>query len=60
MTFDPVGDVTRMRWSGQVRPKGAFRLLGPLVTWMGNRREQRIWASLKGHLEGAPEPDHSR
>ena len=54
LRFDPVSGGTRMRWSGHVRPKGAFRLLGPLVTWMGNRQEQRIWASLKSHLEGAP------
>lgn len=53
LRFDPVGGGTRMRWSGQVRQKGAFRLLGPLVTWMGNRQERRIWASLKSHLEGA-------
>ena len=45
---------TRMRWSGQVRPKGGFRLLGPLITWMGRRQERRIWASLKAHLETAP------
>ncbi len=56
LRFDPVADGTRMRWSGQVQPKGAFKLLGPLVTWIGNRQEQRIWASLKGHLEGTP-PD---
>ena len=54
LRFDPVAGGTRMRWSGQVRQKGAFRLLGPLVTWMGNRQEQRIWARLKSHLEGAP------
>jgi hypothetical protein len=42
-----------MRWSGQVRPKGAFRLLGPVITWMGVRQERRIWAALKNHLEAA-------
>ena len=42
-----------MRWSGQVRPKGAFRLPGPLITWMGIRQEQRMWTSLKQHLEQA-------
>lgn len=42
LRFDSVAGGTRMRWSGQVRPKGAFRLPGPLVTWMGNRQEQRI------------------
>jgi uncharacterized protein YndB with AHSA1/START domain len=53
LTFEPVVAGTCMRWSGQVRPKGAFRLLGPLITWIGVRQEQRIWASLKRHLENA-------
>jgi uncharacterized protein YndB with AHSA1/START domain len=54
LTFEPAAGGTRMRWSGQVRPKGAFRLLGPVITWMGIRQERRIWASLKRHLEAAP------
>jgi hypothetical protein len=53
LTFEPATRGTRMLWSGQVRPKGAFRLLGPMITWMGVRQEQRIWASLKRHLEAA-------
>ena len=53
LRFDPAGGGTRMRWAGEVRPKGAFGLLGPLVTWLGSRQEQRIWASLKQHLEQA-------
>ena len=53
-TFEPAAGGTRMRWSGQVRPKGAVRLLAPVITWMGTRQEQRIWASLKEHLEAAP------
>src|SRR6266571_420155 len=53
LRFDPAGGGTRMRWAGEVRPKGAFRLLGPLITWLGSRQEQRIWASLKQHLEQA-------
>jgi len=32
LTFEPAGTGTRMRWSGQVHPKRAFRLLGPLIT----------------------------
>ena len=27
LTFEPAGSGTRMRWSGQVRPKGAVKLL---------------------------------
>jgi uncharacterized protein YndB with AHSA1/START domain len=54
LTFEPAGTGTRMRWSGQVRPKGAVKLLGPLIAWMGRHQEQRIWAGLKQHLEAAP------
>jgi hypothetical protein len=54
LTFEPAASGTRMRWSGQVRPKGACKLLGPLIAWMGRNQEQRIWASLKQHLEAAP------
>ena len=53
LTFEPAPVGTRMHWSGQVRPKGAFRLLGPVITWLGMRQEQRIWTSLKKHLEAA-------
>ena len=41
LTFEPAAAGTRMR-SGQVRPKGAFRLLGLVITWMGIRQEQRM------------------
>ena len=51
LRFEPAEAGTRMRWSGRVRPKGALRLLGPLVTWKGRAQEQRIWESLKRHLE---------
>lgn len=54
LRFEPVAAGTRMMWSGQVRPKGAFRLLGPLIIWLGRHQEQRIWQSMKKHLEGAP------
>jgi Polyketide cyclase / dehydrase and lipid transport len=54
LRFEPAAAGTRMRWSGQVRPKGAIRLLGPVITWLGKRQEQRTWASLKRHLEAAP------
>ena len=38
LRFEPVAAGTRMRWSGQVRPKGAVRLLGPVITWGGSAR----------------------
>jgi uncharacterized protein YndB with AHSA1/START domain len=53
LTFEAAASGTRMRWSGQVRPKGAFKLLGPLIAWIGRHQERRIWASLKQHLEAA-------
>jgi hypothetical protein len=56
LTFEPAGAGTRMRWAGQVQPKGALRLVGPLITWLGIRQEWRIWANLKTHLETAPQP----
>jgi len=54
LRFEPTPAGTRMRWSGQVQPKGAFRLLGPVITWLGIRQEQRIWTALKQHLETTP------
>jgi hypothetical protein len=56
LTFEPAAAGTRMRWAGQVRPKSAFRLLGPVISWLGTRQERQIWASLKQHLEAAPQP----
>lgn len=35
-TAGPIDEGTRMRWSGDVRPKGGLRLLEPLVAWMGH------------------------
>ena len=52
LRFEPAP--TGMRWSGQVQPKGAFRLLGPVITRLGIPQEERIWTSLKKHLEAAP------
>jgi uncharacterized protein YndB with AHSA1/START domain len=54
LELEPVAEGTRMRWRGELRPKGGLRLVGPLVTWMGARQEQRIWSSLKSHLEAGP------
>ncbi len=53
LRFEPVASGTRMSWSGQVRPKGALHLLGPLIVWLGRRQEERIWQSMKVHLEHA-------
>jgi hypothetical protein len=55
LTFEPAPPGTRMHWSWYVRPKGAFRLLVPLITWMGSHQEQTMRASMKRHLD-TPQP----
>ncbi len=52
LTFEPVPEGTRMRWSGEIEPHGMLNLMGPLVGWMGRRQELRIWTGLKDLLEG--------
>jgi hypothetical protein len=52
LTFEPVPEGTRMRWAGDVEPRGILKLMDPLVAWMGGRQELRIWTGLKGLLEG--------
>jgi Polyketide cyclase / dehydrase and lipid transport len=51
LTFDPVPEGTRMRWSWQVETPGALKLLAPLVVRMGRRQERRVWNNLKRLLE---------
>ena len=51
LTFESVPGGTRMRWSWDVRPRGAPRLMAPLVGVIGRRQEQRIWGNLKRLLE---------
>jgi Family of unknown function (DUF6544)/Polyketide cyclase / dehydrase and lipid transport len=53
LAFEPIAEGTRMRWSGDVQLKGAFRLHRPLIIWIGRRQEQRIWENLKDLLERA-------
>lgn len=58
LTFDPVSDGTRMRWSWELRPRGALRLMTPLISWSGQRQERAIWTSMKRYLEAqAPRGD---
>ena len=52
VTLDPVPGGTRMRWSWDLRPRGATRLLTPVVAALGRRMERRIWTSMKRYLEG--------
>lgn len=52
LTFEPDPAGTRMRWAWEFRPKGALKLLGPVIGRIGRRQEARIWAGLKRSLEG--------
>jgi uncharacterized membrane protein len=56
LTFDPVPDGTRMRWSWELQPRGILKLMSPLVARMGRRQEQRIWTGLKRFLEEQKTP----
>lgn len=51
LTFAPDDAATVMTWDWQVRPKGWFRALGPLVGPMGRRMERGVWTGLKRRLE---------
>jgi hypothetical protein len=54
LTFEGVGGSTVMRWSWDVQPEGALRMLAPLVWWIGDRQERRVWSGLKRCLEARP------
>ena len=56
-TFTTVSDATVMTWDWQVRPKGWFRMLSPLVGPLGRRQERKIWDGLKSRLEAEPEAE---
>lgn len=51
LTFHGDGEATVMAWDWQLRPKGWFRLVGPLVGPLGRRMERTIWTGLKDKLE---------
>jgi hypothetical protein len=54
LTFEEQGDGTELRWDWEVRPRGWWRVVGPLVGPLGRRMERRIWSGLKRRLEAAP------
>ena len=51
LTFEPARGGTRMRWSWDVRPRGAMKLMAPLVGTIGRRQELEVWGHLKRLLE---------
>lgn len=56
LTFDPVPSGTRMRWAWSVHPRGAARLLTPVIGRIGRRQEQATWTAMKRYLESQPRP----
>jgi hypothetical protein len=56
LTFDPVAEGTRMRWSWEVAPRGLLKLMTPLVVRVGARQERAIWTGLKRLLEAKEAP----
>ena len=50
-TFGDVGGGTRFRWSFEVRPRGVFKLLTPVIARTWGRRLEQAFANLKGLLE---------
>ncbi len=51
LTFDLTAKGTRMRWSWDVHPRGALRLMPVIVRLVGRRQERHIWGNLKRLLE---------
>jgi hypothetical protein len=51
LTFERVGESTLMRWRWDVQPEGALRMLAPLVAWIGDRQERRVWSGLRTCME---------
>ena len=56
LKFEAIDDRTRMSWEWELEPHGCMRVLGPIVTRMGQRQEERIWTRLKQLLEGETPP----
>jgi hypothetical protein len=54
LTFAPANSCTRMRWSWDMRLRGAMRVLTPLMRAVGPRWEYRNWVELKNLMERGP------
>ena len=52
--FAATPDGTRVRWSCDVRPHGALRLLGPLLGIVARRQTTAVWEALRATLERPP------
>jgi len=47
LTFEPDIGGTRLRWSFDLQPRGALKVLTPIIVRMGKLQEAANWASLK-------------
>lgn len=57
LSFEPHPAGTRMSWTWELRPKGVYRLMGPVLTWPGQEQVAEMRAGLKRYLEdGRPAP----
>ena len=54
VTFAQADGGTRLRWSWDMRLRGATRVLTPLLHAVGPRWERQNWAGLKRFLEAGP------
>jgi hypothetical protein len=57
LRFDPVDGGTRMGWSWEMRLRGPYKLLTPIIAGAGRRQERASWAGLKRFLEGQAKPE---
>jgi hypothetical protein len=60
LRFDPVDGGTRMGWSWEMRLRGPYKLLTPIIAGAGRRQERANWAGLKRFLEGQAKPEAER
>jgi uncharacterized protein YndB with AHSA1/START domain len=51
LEFTPTPEGTRARWTWDVTPHGALKLLAPIIARRGQREEERIWERMKHYLE---------
>lgn len=51
LVFEAQGQSTKMKWLWNIEPSGFFKLLGPIVSRMGERQELAIWTGLKKVME---------
>lgn len=54
LTFDAVPGGTRMRWSWELKMRGLFKLIAPIIVRMGQHQEKTVWMNLKHLLEAQP------